>query len=116
MASPEIMKAAAVAAAEREGKAMTETVSIKTAQDRKGGPFTIDLERLSGQPLFAWCIRLGINDQAYGKHYGAFLTPFQALELAGELTKMAAEQMEEYTEGAERELETLRKRAESEEW
>lgn len=95
---------------------MTETVSIKTAQDRKGGPFTIDLERLSGEPLFAWCIKLGVNDQAYSKYYSGYLTPFQALELAGELVKMAGRQMREYTQDAEAELEALRKRAESEEW
>ncbi|MGH9477553.1 MAG: hypothetical protein ACRD1C_14725, partial [Terriglobales bacterium] len=63
----------------------------------------------------AWCVKLAVNDEDHG-YYGAFLTPFQALELAGELAKMAATQMREYTEDAERELEALRKRAESEEW
>ena len=89
-----------------------ETVSIKTAQDREGGPFTIDLEKQDGHPLFAWCIRLAVNDEAYRRGYAAFLTPFQALELAGELAKMAAGQMHEYTEGAERELSDLRQKAE----
>jgi len=93
-----------------------EIVRVKTAQDREGGPFTVDLTRLDSEFPFAWCIKLGVNDEAYGKYYGGYLTPFQALELAGELTKMAARQMKEYAEGAEKELDALRKRAESEEW
>lgn len=95
---------------------MSETVRIKTAQDREGAPFTIDLEKQDGEPLFAWCIRLAVNDEAYRRGYAAYLNPFQALELARELTEMAAGQMKEYTEGAEKELTALRQRAQGEEW
>jgi hypothetical protein len=90
-------------------------VKVETTQHDRDYPFTIDLDRIDGdESLFAWSIKLAVNDRRYGKYYGAFLTPFQALELAAELARMAGEQMREYAEGAEKELASLREKAEGE--
>jgi hypothetical protein len=84
---------------------------IETAQHSEEYPFTIDLTREDYQGGFLdWTIKLAIVDKRYeGRYYGAYLSPFQALKLAAELTEMASEQLRTYTEGAEAEITELRK-------